>query len=284
MGRPEEAPTAERAERAGPFTTRLTWPLPEGGTAVWESRAARKRGTLAVRGPGEAAARPRGADGVARARLHRLNATAAVSFVLGGLLFALGAALAQLGPHSPTSWAAVYFVGGAFFTAGAYASLLQAINAPRRESTAGALVTPHWNRWSYEPGRIDWLSTFTLFVGTLVFGVDLLDSFLQGLTTRQTDRLVWSPDMVGCLLFLISGHLSFVEVCHGRPCVRRRNLGWWIVAINQLGSALFLISALATFTRPETGSPISVAIANWATFAGAVCFSLAGVLQLFEHP
>lgn len=86
------------------------------------------------------------------------------------------------------------------------------------------------------------------------------------------------------MLFLVSGHLAVVEVCHGRPCWRSRSLGWWIVAVNQFGSVLFLVSALAAFTRPETGSLVNVGIANWGTFAGAVCFSIGGVLQLFERP
>ena len=47
-----------------------------------------------------------------------------------------------------------------------------------------------------------------LFAGTLVFGVNLLDSFLQGLTAKQANRLIWAPDMVGCTLFLVSGHLG----------------------------------------------------------------------------
>ncbi|MET9111771.1 hypothetical protein ABZX29_35050, partial [Streptomyces zhihengii] len=41
MGQPDQ-----RAEGAGPFTTRLTWHPPGGGTAVWESRPARRRGRL----------------------------------------------------------------------------------------------------------------------------------------------------------------------------------------------------------------------------------------------
>ncbi|GAA3113380.1 hypothetical protein GCM10020254_69660 [Streptomyces goshikiensis] len=41
--------------------------------------------------------------------------------------------------------------------------------------------------------RLDWLSTFVLFVGTLVFGVNLLDSFLRGLSVQQVNRLVWTP-------------------------------------------------------------------------------------------
>lgn len=128
------------------------------------------------------------------------------------------------------------------------------------------------------------MSTFLLFQGTLVFGVNLLDSFLQGLTARQTNRLVWTPDMIGCVLFLVSGHLAVIEVCHGRPCFHRRSLGWWIVAVNQLGSALFMVSALAAFSRPATDSPVNVGVANCGTLTGALCFAVAGVLQAYERP
>ncbi|MEJ8646641.1 hypothetical protein WKI65_00815 [Streptomyces sp. MS1.AVA.3] len=274
----------ERAEGAGPFTTRLTWRLAAGETAVWESRAARKRGTLTVRPAGATESGVRRVGTAALNRLRRLNGIAAGSFTLGGALFVLGAALAQFSAMSSLGTATVYFVGGVFFTLGGYASLVQAINAPRRESAAGSLTTHRFRWWSYEPGRIDWLSTFVLFAGTLVFGINLLDSFLQGLTVQQMNRLVWAPDMVGCLLFLISGQLAVIEVCHGRPCLERRSLGWWIVALNQLGSVLFMVAALAAFTRPETGSLVSVGIANWGTLTGALCFAVAGVLQGFEHP
>ena len=51
-----------------------------------------------------------------------------------------------------------------------------------------------------------------LFAGTLVFGINLLDSFLQGLTAKQENRLIWAPDMVGCTLFLVSGHLALAQI------------------------------------------------------------------------
>lgn len=59
---------------------------------------------------------------------------------------------------------------------------------------------------------------------------------------------------------------------------------WWIVAVNQLGSVLFMISALAAYTRPATGSLINADIANWTTLTGAFCFSIGGFLQLYERP
>ncbi|MFI8265093.1 MULTISPECIES: hypothetical protein [unclassified Streptomyces] len=280
MGQPEQ-----RAEGAGPFTTRLTWHRPEGATVVWDSRLARKRGALSVRGPGDTVATASAADADTSRRLRRLNAIASGAFVIGGALFALGAAIAQFGSGDAVTSASVYFAGGLFFNTGGYTSLLQVLNAPRHSAGGGPLVTADWRWWGYEPMRLDWLSTFVLFVGTLVFAVNLLDSFLQGLTVQQTNRLIWTPDVIGCVLFLVSGHLAMAEICHrSRPCVRSRSLGWWVVAVNQLGSVLFMVSALAAFTRPATGSLVNTDIANWGTLSGALCFSLGGVLQAFERP
>jgi hypothetical protein len=279
-------PAEQRAEGAGPFTTRLTWQPPGGGTAVWESRPARRRGIIAARPAGAPAGRSAGVDDRALAGMRRLNAIAATAFVIGGALFAAGAGVAQFDSGDATTCACVYFAGGLFFNTGGYVSLLQVVNAPRHQPGGeGILFTRDWRWWSYEPTRVDWLSTFILFAGTLVFAVDLLDSFLQGLSVRQINRLIWAPDVIGCLLFLISGHLAFAEICHrGWPCLRRRSLGWWIVAVNQLGSVLFMISALGAYTRPATGSLVNADIANWGTLLGAGCFSAGGLLQLFERP
>jgi hypothetical protein len=245
---------------------------------------ARKRGAVRVRDGSGRTELSTAAEASTR-RLARLNLVAAAAFTVGGLLFVAGAAVAQLGSGDPATCASIYFAGGIFFSTGGYASLLQEINAPRQVDHDGTLKSRNWRWWSYEPERIGWLSTFVLFVGTLAFGISLIDSFLEGLTTQQENRLIWSPEMVGCLLFLISGHLAWTEVCHrARPCWRRRDLAWSIVAINQLGSVLFFIAGLAGFIRPATGSAAYVGIANWGTLAGAFCFAVGGVLQAFERP
>jgi hypothetical protein len=272
---PESGPwTVEKAEGWGPFRTRLVWRARDGRTATWSSRSARKRARIGSR---LAAATP------AR-RQSLLNSIAAVAFTIGGSLFALGAALAQLGSADPTASACIYFAGGLFFNTGGYSTVLQAVNSPRGLEADGSPRYERWRWWSWEPERIEWVSAVVLFAGTLVFGINLLDSFLQGLTVKQQNRLIWAPDLVGCALFLISGHLALAEICHGGLCVRRRDLGWWIAALNQLGSYLFLVSALAAFIRPETSNAVNATVANWGTFGGALCFAAGGVLQVFERP
>jgi hypothetical protein len=277
--------TLERSDGGGRFTSRLVWRLPEGQQATWESRPARRLGAITVRtAPGKPATILRPPPETAR-RLRRINWVAAGAFTVGGSLFALGAVVAQLGSGSPTTAASLYFAGGIFFSTGGYASLLGAINTPRSIGAAGVPVAGRWRWWSYEPRRIDWLSTFLLFAGTLAFGISLATAFLKGLTTHQENRLIWSPEMIGCILFLLSGHFAMTEICHRfRPCLRRRDLGWAIVAINQIGSILFMVSALAAFTRPVTGSAVNVDVSNWGTLTGALCFAIGGVMQAFDTP
>jgi hypothetical protein len=220
--------------------------------------------------------------------LRRANAVAAAAFLVGGSLFAIGAALSQAHIGGPRLAAVVYMVGGVFFSTGGYSSVLLAINAPHRRRGGGWVRGP-WRWWAREPTNFDYLAAVTLFVGTLVFAVNLIDSLLGELTPTQVDRLVWNPDVIGCLLFLISGHLAMIDICgswfpwtHGKR-LRSENLGWWIVFVNQVGSVLFMVSAVASFVRAD-GDMIAVGIANWGTLTGALCFAVAGFAQFFEPP
>jgi len=204
-----------------------------------------------------------------------INAISATAFVVGGSLFAIGAGLAQGDVGGPLLPATVFLAGGVFFSTGGYAAVLQIINGPHKG---------RWRWWSAEPGRLEWLSTVVLFAGTLVFAIGLVDAFIAELTPVQADRLIWSPNMVGCALFLVSGHLAMVEISGTwLPCWRPRELGWRIVAVNQLGSVLFMVSAVASFVHTD-GDLTAAGIANWGTLTGALCFAVAGVMQEFERP
>src|SRR5438034_815314 len=67
-------------------------------------------------------------------------------------------------------------------------------------------------------------------------------------------------------MFLVSGHLALIQVCGRRLCIRRKELAWWIATLNQVGSYLFLVSALAAFVNPETSSAVNEQLANWGHF------------------
>jgi hypothetical protein len=163
--------------------------------------------------------------------------------------------------------------------------VVQVANTPRGADSDGVVRAGRWRWWSTEPGRLDWASAVALFVGTLYFGGSLLRALIGDLTAAQEHRLVWSPEIVGCVLFLLSGHLALTQLRRDRPRGQRADdLAWWIAVVNQLGSVLFMVAAVAAFVRPSTGDELAVGVANWGTFAGAVCFALAGAMQEFERP
>jgi len=191
-----------------------------------------------------------------------VNAIAATAFVIGGSLFAIGAALSQADLGNPRLIAGVYLAGGVFFSTGGGASV----------------------RLARDRAPLEELSALVLFVGTLVFGINLLDALIGDLSPSQYDRLVWSPDMIGCALFLVSGHLAMVQISgNWLPCWRPHDRGWRIAAANQLGSVLFMVSAVASLVRGD-GDMIAIGIANWGTLTGALCFAVAGVMQEFDRP
>jgi hypothetical protein len=191
-----------------------------------------------------------------------VNAVAASSFVVGGSLFAIGAGLAQADVGGPLLPAGVYLAGGVFFCSGGWFSIVLAAPGP----------------W------LERLSALVLFVGTLVFAINIVDSFISELTPVQQDRLIWSPDIVGCALFLVSGHFAMVGIT-GTWVPRHwpRKLGWDIVVVNQIGSVLFMVSAVAAFVHRD-GDLLAAGIANWGTLTGALCFAIAGVMQEFDRP
>ena len=187
--------------------------------------------------------------------MSRDNLLAGVCFTLGGSLVAIGAFLAQSGAELLTV-NLTYLVGGFFFSLGGWLSIRA--TAPRTRARASALV---------------------LFVGTLLFAVSLVAAFAEGLTPRQSDTWIWFPDMLGCVGFLLSGHLAMLDVGYGRIRIRPGDRDWWIAAVNQLGSYLFLLAGLVAFVRPATSQPLNEDLVNWGTFAGAVCFAVAGLVQ-----
>ena len=271
-------------ERSGWFATRMTWHIGDGSTIRWASRTARRLGRVEVRDADGAVTGVVDAAPTTAQRLARVNLAAGVAFIIGGALFALGPVLAEQGTDSARVVDTVYLVGGLFFSIGGYASVLQASNMPTSIDENGALSSLRWTWWTWRPRQIGWLSVFVLFVGTLFFAVSLVAAFASDLTARQSNGWIWLPDITGCVCFLVSGHLALLEVCHGRIGIRVHELGWWIVAINQLGSVLFFLAGVAAFTRPATSTAINLGLVDWGTFAGAVCFVVGGALQLLERP
>jgi len=192
--------------------------------------------------------------------VSRDNVLAGASFTLGGSLFAAGAFLAANGAEIVTV-NVTYLIGGVFFSLGGWLSVL-------------ASKVPSLGRWS----------ALVLFVGTLLFAVSLVAAFAEGFTPRQSNTWIWFPDMAGCVCFLVAGHLAMLDIGHGRVRILPGERDWWVAVVNQLGSVLFILAGVAAYVRPATSEPVNVGLVNWGTFAGAVCFAVAGIAQMWPAP
>ena len=268
--RTPEGWTVVERRAAGPFTTRVEYRDAAGERRVWSSRFQRKHASLLSR---------------ADDRGSRWWAPHRASWWIGAL-FAIGSACFMVGPFpgfiqlvGSAADGTVFFVGSVFFTSAALIQYLEAANADRdlsgKRSHRMRLLT-------FEPHRIDWWATGIQLVGTVFFNINTFRAMQQSFDTSQVDRLVWAPEAVGSVCFLISGLLAYLEVRDGGLFSAARTLEWRISTVNFAGCILFGISAVAGYIVPETGDELSLAAANVTTSLGALCFLVGALLSLPE--
>ena len=197
------------------------------------------------------------------------------------VLFAAGSACFLVAPFpgflqlvGPAADGVVFFVGSLLFTSAATLQWLQTINADGGRRLR--VVT-------LEPRRLDWWSAGVQLAGTLFFNATTFRALQTGLGSSSYDQVVWRPDALGSVCFLISGCLAYVEVTGsllGRP---GRTMESAIATVNLLGCVAFGISAVASYAVPSTGSQINVSMVNTFTALGALCFLIGALLLLPER-
>ena len=170
---------------------------------------------------------------------------------LMGALFAVGSACFLVGPFpgylelvGPQADAATFFAGSLFFTAGGAVQSTLAFRGPRAD------------RWA----------ALVQSAGTLFFNVTTFRALDATLANPDYDRLVWRPDALGSVCFLISGLIAYRAARGDRQA-----------AVNLLGCVLFGVAAVAGYVVPGTGSMLDLAAANWTTSLGAACFLVCAV-------
>jgi hypothetical protein len=192
-------------------------------------------------------------------------------FIVGSTCFALGS-FPPFGQNvDPGTVGLVFFGGSLFFTA---AAALQFVVEARAERSRGGAAGP-----SFLGHGQSWWASLVQLVGTVLFNVSTFDALLDGLSTEETNRLVWAPDLFGSIAFLVASWLGWRVVCPTLWCVRRDDTDWSMAAWNGVGSVLFMVSAVASLTLPTTGETLNLTLVNSGTFLGAVCF-LAGAWLL----
>lgn len=210
---------------------------------------------------------------------YRASWWIAVLFSLGSLCFLVAPLPVYLDLVGPQSVAGTFFVGSLFFTAAAALQWLEAVNTEyeRNETSGGTLRTFAWR-----PRRIDWWSSSIQLVGTLFFNVTTFRGLTVMIDSPAYNRLVWQPDALGSVCFLVSGYLAYVEVAGRGMRPPPRIVEGTIVTVNLAGCVAFGVSAVTGFVLPATGAPLDVALTNASTSLGALCFLVGALLLLPE--
>ena len=99
----------------------------------------------------------------------------------------------------------------------------------------------------------------------------------------QAHRLVWVPDVLGSICFLVASGLAWSEVSHGWWSWHARSLSWRIAALNLAGSIAFGVSAVASKIVTTTGEPRNIMLVNLGTAVGGLCFLVGALLLLPER-
>lgn len=278
-------------QRRGPgrFVTHLVRPHAAGGHLVATSRRHRKGlPPHYVREESDADRLP---PTKPHAFLHlwaprRLPWWIATLFAIGSSCFALASASIAW-PELAPGWldddarlSLVFFVGSVFFTSAAWLQWLEALNG----DVTAAFVPERspWRWFGWLPRNLGYLASAVQLVGTIFFNFNTADAAIEGLTWQQEDLLVWTPNLLGCVCFLVASVLALIEVMQGLTGVAPRSVSWWIAMINLAGSVAFQIAAYYSVAGPTPSATHDAFWSNLYTFVGAVCFFVGAYLMIPE--
>lgn len=189
----------------------------------------------------------------------------ALCFALGSTCFLVGPFPGYVNLVGSTVTGLTFFVGSILFTAGG--GLQTWLAAPERQ-VDGA-------------GRAAWWAAVIQSAGTLFFNVTTFTALSTLPSQPDYDRLVWRPDALGSVCFLVSGVIAYRASARRGLWPARGTPGWWEPAVNLLGCVFFGISAVAGYLVPSTGSILNLAWANWNTALGAACFLACALATLW---
>jgi hypothetical protein len=180
----------------------------------------------------------------------------AACFALGSVCFLVGPFPGYASLVGETADAVTFFVGSILFTAG---GALQCSLAYAHRHTPGA-------------GRAAWWAATIQSAGTLFFNATTYRALETAVYSPAYDRLVWRPDALGSICFLVSGVIAYRASPRRGWLPERSGRSWWEPGVNLLGCVFFGISAIAGYVVPSSGSVLDLSAANFNTSLGAACF------------
>lgn len=200
-------------------------------------------------------------------------------FMVGSALFAIGALPPFAAAVGPRWDALTFFVGSLFFTSAAFLQYVQAVQSPPTRAGGAHDRLPRW-----APHDTNGTACAVQLAGTFWFNWSTGNALRSNLSVAAADQLIWRPDALGSIAFLLASGLAMQSVWKLRSGTGRRPALWWSAVANVVGSVAFGVSAVAAFVVPATGELRNVEISNLGTFLGALCFLVGAALLLVPTP
>ena len=151
------------------------------------------------------------------------NARIGRLFMVGSFCFAL-ASLPFMSDFDARVAGVIYFIGSVFFTA------------------AGAETF----RCVEDGNRLDLVASAVQLVGTIMFNVNCYAALFDGLDRHTQKGLVWLPDALGSVAFLVASWIALVVWQRARRAGTGDRRGGEIAWLNMIGSLFFGLSAIAS--------------------------------------
>jgi hypothetical protein len=200
----------------------------------------------------------------------------AITFILGSVLFCVGAILPFTSGLSTAVTNVVYLVGSSLYLVGALIQFIQGRRMKINHRDDASAMRHLANKNSRAAG--------IQAIGALLFQTSMTGALIRSLSIAEQERIIWVPDLFGALCFLVASSMFFTL---RYPIQHRQGNGRSareLAMMNIVGSAFFVISALGAYIVPLTDQSIYPQIANLGTFAGAVLFLLSSVPGLPAKP
>ena len=200
----------------------------------------------------------------------------AITFILGSVLFCVGAILPFTSGLSTAVTNVVYLVGSSLYLVGALIQFIQGRRMKINHRDDASAMRHLANKNSRAAG--------IQAIGALLFQTSMTGAVIRSLSIAQQEKIILVPDLFGALCFLVASSMFFTL---RYPIQHRQGNGRSareLAMMNIVGSAFFVISALGAYIVPLTDQSIYPQIANLGTFAGAVLFLLSSIPGLPAKP
>ena len=178
---------------------------------------------------------------------HTLSYWVSISFMLGSLMFMVGAVadLLNVGAKAHRAFVTVEYIAGASaYFVGCYAGFLAVINLARKDKPPPGKEFHSFRFWAVMRTRRAWWAQLSYTIGGIWFGAGTL---CTSASPRNAANFVYTAGSV----HFITGAALEVWTNDGFAHFRPRKLAFWISWSDLIGSCFFFAGSLAGFWKNE---------------------------------